>query len=834
MHPARRSHEEQMGMTYLIEKAMSAGGKNLTQAETFEYAQRSIERARQQESHWDATFLLEHLIKTKAEDPVRGLTADQLFELFKEFGIENSAVVMKEHERFFKALRPEQLVELTQIYVDRVPAVMESQGAVFPLSEKQRTDIFLAQAKQNGRFVIRDSRYGTKPDHVATYKEYGFQPIAIPKSSERRILGLAFASDPLLTLHIGAIRDVPAIDNTTPLETKTPGEVSIRSTVDEISRKYPELISPQEAAILWDRVKNIEVGFRLLGESAKLKERGIPTPSTSGKLLALAMGYKEADVAGGKLSDRSTHQLYELSLDLAMALDKPPFEGVPIDAEVWQGKNAKDYLDVLANLRDLSHLHGNHQAAWNKARGEAGIESGIRAADLPALKARTRQAVVEALQNVFKESKITIAREDLDALYERWGSIEPIVTLAARFQGNVRWRKEIPALAKVLKAVLGNHFEKLKYEGDPADAGDQEKAKAQLAMLTTDKARAAWRENRSRIDIFDPNTVKQETDGQRVERARSMAVTNLIPNLRQRAQGSQLTGVLREKLLAMVTGSKTPSPRELLREVNPDGGKIERTLLHALTEAEDPVAMRKMAAWLKGNAPNYLYGEETIGDLTSIVGALHPPKKEPPSVVFTTTFDNPKMLITIGDVVDTSSCQNYKTGSYVETLLGYVMDAGVKGVASYAIRANHFAVAKDYQTLTAALEAQKRGDGTKVKSDLDGDRGTARITISRAGQADVVLETQVLGKAQVRVVAKLGKTDGGRPGLFLERPYEQSHQARSMMVGQINELEAEMAGAIGGVTNQEITIPASRNDGGVYSDASGGARTDEYKVGGRR
>ena len=76
---------------------------------------------------------------------------------------------------------------------------------------------------------------------------------------------------------------------------------------------------------------------------------------------------------------------------------------------------------------------------------------------------------------------------------------------------------------------------------------------------------------------------------------------------------------------------------------------------------------------------------------------------------------------------------------------------------------------------------------------------------------------------------KLGKTESGKPGLRLERPYQQYHTAQSLMAKQTQKLLETLSAAIG-AEEGEITIPQSRNPGGVYSDACSGVMTKSYKI----
>ncbi len=70
---------------------------------------------------------------------------------------------------------------------------------------------------------------------------------------------------------------------------------------------------------------------------------------------------------------------------------------------------------------------------------------------------------------------------------------------------------------------------------------------------------------------------------------------------------------------------------------------------------------------------------------------------------FTVLLSDPRSLLTIGDIVNTSSCQNYKFGGQIQSLLGYVEDANVKAIVSFALNASHFSDQKEYDALYRAV-----------------------------------------------------------------------------------------------------------------------------------
>ncbi len=436
------------------------------------------------------------------------------------------------------------------------------------------------------------------------------------------------------------------------------------------------------------------------------------------------------------------------------------------------------------------------------------------------------------MELAFRDSHIVITRQELDALYKRWESIEPIITLMARYKGNPFWHNEIPVLARVVKSILSDRFASLKYEGDPKDLIDQQKAREQLKMLKSQKAVKAWRKNRAKIDLYDPSVEEPSSGANLVNNAQIIIQTNVIPHLRSRTEGPILEGAAKEKLLELLRldNKNIPGPRALAKETGSDVATVERTLLRLLIESSESNSIEKIAKYLRGNATLFHYEAITVVDLSSVLTALTPQKKGAPVVIFTTTFDGPKMLWKIGDLVDTSSCQNYQTGTHIETLPGYVMDAGVKGMASVVLKSNHFAEPSEYTALIEAFRAKARDEPVEINSGLDADKEVVHIRILRRGQAIQTLKTIPIRKWQMRVVLKLGETKTGQPGFAVERPYEQPHWARSLMIRHIQQITNETADAIGGIVGEEITIPESRNDGGVYSDAAHGIQTGPYTI----
>lgn len=88
-----------------------------------------------------------------------------------------------------------------------------------------------------------------------------------------------------------------------------------------------------------------------------------------------------------------------------------------------------------------------------------------------------------------------------------------------------------------------------------------------------------------------------------------------------------------------------------------------------------------------------------------------------------------------------------------------------------------------------------------------------------------------LGKAIRRSILRLGTTEAGGAGLFVENPCMQTHAVMAGIQEQESALVALTCQVIGASRICKINFPASRNPAGVYSDAAGGIKTGEYSIG---
>ncbi|MEO0334819.1 MAG: hypothetical protein AAF202_00380 [Pseudomonadota bacterium] len=782
-------------------------------------------------NHWVGELIYQQVVQPTEPGLARRLPMAEFYNLIFDFDVELASRVVHFRDDLFPHFSSLEIRALTEHFAVAHPSIIHHYGGFLPVDNNLVTMSYetTIYAINGGRFVVNQSSFGRDGNRDSIFHgDPKYSPVRIPRSSEARLVREAFANDAYLTMLIGAFKDIPPIDESFP--TFADGdEPSVQKALYVIADTYPEIVARSEIDLMWDRVQSREVGFQILTNLVNHLQAGGQLPETSLHLLSDVVGYDQELVTGLTVSSRYLTTLYELSFDIAKNVEGQTFAGFQVESALWQEKQLKSWLALLANLRDLMHIYGNDQVAWERVKAEVFEDKVISLDNAQSLIERSKQKIAAALEVVFAENNIRIQREQLDALYERWGSIEPIITLIARFQGSDSWRAEVSELGRVLESVLDNSFEDFKYLGDPDDPQDQAMASSQLESLKTPQQVSAWRANRSRLGLYDPSQFVVASEEKMAEAAKVIIDTNLLPNMNRQAIMNPLTTDLSAALLEHVLSGPNPKPpRVLARDLGVETNQIIDSLLFTLSTSTDFLTIKKVATYLRGNGMGTDLKPETMADLSSILAALKPPRAGSPAIVYTTSFDHPKMLITIGDLVDCASCQNYRTGGYIQTLLGYVIDAGVKGVVSYVLKPGHFANIKDYEVLQAHLKESP--DASNVATHFDADKRVLSFRFVSSDGNAVDISSKPLSKGQMRLVLKLGATEGGEPGLFLERPYAQSSPAGAMMLNQVREITAEYNAEIGGVTGEDITVEASRNVGGVYSDAGGGINVYTYRL----
>lgn len=392
------------------------------------------------------------------------------------------------------------------------------------------------------------------------------------------------------------------------------------------------------------------------------------------------------------------------------------------------------------------------------------------------------------------------------------GGLGSFLTLISRFRGNPMWKQEIPILSRIFTSTLNENFYDLKFKG----LDEKEKAEAQLKNLNSLEE---WSKIRYRLnDIREIDEAAQTALEARTKAIADLMQSNLLPHVLEIAEDR----LCPETMALSLKSQLTSGPIDQFGVEKRDQKIVLRCLSDALqmsiAEGSDKLSLKILKTLSKEKVrltlTTTLYDD--VISLDKILRGESVSAKE--GLALTLNFWDPKWLLTVGDLVKTGSCQNYRTGSHIETLLGYVLDANVQGIASFVISPSHFANRGDYDAVAKAMQNKQI---LNLKMDAQ-----FRAHIQTAGGT---FTSSPLGNAYLRHILKLGQTEDGGVGVRLERAYQQVHNAGPLMSSQVSEIVEEIKTAIAARPG-EILIPRSRNPGGVYSDAANGINTSAYCI----
>ncbi|MBT4358903.1 MAG: M48 family metalloprotease [Candidatus Pacebacteria bacterium] len=447
---------------------------------------------------------------------------------------------------------------------------------------------------------------------------------------------------------------------------------------------------------------------------------------------------------------------------------------------------------------------------------------------------RDRKVVLEGFYvNRFKRGfgLKEIDSESIDKLTERWGDLTTLTILLARYKSNRKWLQELEPFSKVVEAVLEGRFEEYKYEGYWDSEADQQMVDDQLRGLSK-KALRRWRSNPGSLIVPENLQLSKVKENEK----------SLIEQLKE--AGFKQKHIHKDvgDLDVELSKDEMDQVNAKLREANGDILKVRinkasRKLLTKfiwlqIRDSSEAEFINRYLSFLSAN--NLVVDVDLKGDVKAFRDNYRRVQKSgaPKSaLIFTTFVDNPKLLIEIGDVVATSSCQNYKTGGMIETLLGYVVDANVKALLSFNIEPNML-VNEDGSMITSVElnEIQQLVDegSSKIRYEFDPASKTLLIKLKEDLSTK---EYQVqFDKALRREIVKYGTTRLGRPALFKEPAYESYHQVMGVVRGEMDKVFQQMSNEMNAAVTGKINVSKSRNPGGVYSDVNRGVQHRDYQV----
>jgi len=430
----------------------------------------------------------------------------------------------------------------------------------------------------------------------------------------------------------------------------------------------------------------------------------------------------------------------------------------------------------------------------------------------------------------------------LEALARDWRDSEPVVTLLARLSDPARLGGPSTDAARLVlhaaKAAAQRNFMAFKF--------DDARGQRQLAFLT-DAQRAAWRTPRALVRIGGAERPDNQARLQELTHRLDADLECLRASVP--AEPALLPPALRAEMVELASEEIKANPIDVAERLLAAHVAPERTAACA-RECLIDVAAQLNGAILGGfeqrNAARIMralvrigFADESERDAcASVLADIRAIEREIPKEmldgemiskgIVVTAFDcSPRLMLTIGDVVNTGSCLNYQSGGRINVLPAYLVDANIQALVSWQLKQTHFASVRDYKAVLNAFVV-----GRPATAAFDGDRLMFQFAFPE-GERGAKIDTLSLGFAHLRQIVRLGSVRQGfslRPGLLAERGYAQPHPLQPLMHANHADILRALSAELRAVDGRPLHFPRSRNPHGVYCDALGGVQSNEYTV----
>lgn len=606
-------------------------------------------------------------------------------------------------------------------------------------------------------------------------------------------------------------------------------------------------ISKKAVDLAFDLVQREEVSLFLLDAAAL--HPNLRTVENSAQLLIWATHGNFTAEQMIRLSAMTRSDFYSLIIQLSRNNQMSESSWKFFAQNLFEKANIQQFMEFLILLDavyKLENYRQDHSVALEQVLSELTYGKEITPETLPGSIAKARESVLEKVNQLLSIKESSFDIQAYQKLEREWGDLTPIWVLLARLRGlSNRQRKDfsqvIPIIRDIFLYSIQGRFAEYKFRGITDEQITE--VNRQLSPLTQ-KERTLWEEAQIIVrpgqGQLSPSAM-WETQQQAI---RDTIRANVTPNWKEARKniGQLVTKDISEgvksanweTIILEFTGSLNAFIKERGVQTAADQITVLDRMLKTMQKYIDkPQDLKKITATLKlllvalkkehSNAEVFL--DQTISDLKEIETRLNVVNRVSSSesvLIASVKTADPRLLMVIGDAVKgCSSCQSYSTGGQIYTLPGYVIDANIQALMSYALKAKDFQKG-DFLKINNWLEVE-----TDVQITFNGNLQRFRFE-----RADEVIESRSLETASLRNILKLGHLESSpeTSALFLERDYSQPSDFLHQMRQQHQDLLTNLADSIGAELSGTITVPASRSPSGHYSDASGGSRIKDYTV----
>lgn len=572
---------------------------------------------------------------------------------------------------------------------------------------------------------------------------------------------------------------------------------------------------PKESRCIYSDIRRRDAGIKLLsGMIGKTNFSGLSGIQISRKALENITGFRAENFIGEYSSD-SKGDFYEIVLELQAKCPVPCFSMINIDTELMgKAETFKKLIDFIAILNNIMQISTGMQYYTVIDELRDILEADKTVDTCINLTCLNIDLATKRLTDIFftrlrillgdKQENIRL----LLSLQDLWGDISEVLTFIARLAGKSSWKKEIPIILNCIGNIVNHTFYEYKYQGDASIDGDTCLAKEQLASLSNSQT-DIWKENPYMIEVMSSESTQEQ------DRLR-----NCLCELQTRIicpgnYNIEIPSVSSDDPIITIT-DKTLQQR-LKSMYGNDLKSMLSYCLANLIRSPSLDSFKKTLSKIKSIQDFLRLNKDTKDTLLEISKLAYIPNKR--AIVLTTVTDDPYALMHMGNMVKTHSCHNIRSGTHIQTVPSYILDANIKVIMGFIINPSNELINRDFEELCNMVSASP-GDCTVTI-----DYSKQSLTISTKGQKTFNLK---VGHAHFRRVIKIGKATENRPGIILEPEVEQTHPHIGTIHSHCTSIIDSIVRRMDCTNNVPIMMAKTRNPCGTYSDIAVGIKEYEY------
>ncbi len=476
----------------------------------------------------------------------------------------------------------------------------------------------------------------------------------------------------------------------------------IQSTLLELG--FPE----EKTKMIYDRIRRRDVGLWFLEYIAADEYSKNATDSVDVLKNITNANFDSRQLRS--MSENTLATLTEFLIEIHKYVKRDNRLWRRIDPDLYDKKNIKDLISFFGIFNSYYKTVHNGHAAYVDVFVGLLNDVELRTDNIVELTELTKQAMIKSVNRLLNTSNFEFNIESYQKLLSEWGDLEPIWVLISRLS------EKNPGEVEVIRTIFKHSL-----EGTFKDYKFNTKDK-QLQMLSPEQLEH-WKEPEAIVNVGGQVSTLAEQISQSQEMVNQIVESNLHPHWSEFYESLNLKDSVEDissskfnNLLMELTVSQD-NPKEIIQNLSKSKARLALSIINRLigsfeVYSDDIETTKKVMTAiklylfnlddmvknsdLKYSPQEYLAIKDLVSqviiDVNDIVKKITSvfTEADDRSIIATVKNSDPKLLLTIGDVVCTSSCQNYRTGSVIRTLPGYVIDGNVQAVVTFDLKSTDF------------------------------------------------------------------------------------------------------------------------------------------------